>query len=163
MINSAILMIERVYENKKSASLRYIGDWHSFLFLLDFYRNKVILGNCPLLMLMKLKDAGRIHRDGGDRYGKCVIDWTRNVNGSGFVESKLPALNGQWRNVQAETLHGRTCGEHSVRKKRHKKGLLQPLLFVSLFDGYKRKREKRWDHRASWRTSSEKKQDAFRA
>ncbi|WP_196231688.1 winged helix-turn-helix domain-containing protein [Ruminococcus albus] len=24
--------------------------------------------------IKKLKDAGRIHRDGGDRYGKWVID-----------------------------------------------------------------------------------------
>lgn len=36
MINSAILMIESVYENKKSASLRYIGDWHSFFDSIGF-------------------------------------------------------------------------------------------------------------------------------
>ncbi len=57
MINSAILLIERVYENKKSASLRY---WRLTLFyvLLDYYRNKVTFGNCPLLMLTKVKNGG---------------------------------------------------------------------------------------------------------
>lgn len=56
MINSVILMIEKVYESKKSAGLRYMEIDTLFLFLLDFYRNKVILGNCPLLMIMKISD-----------------------------------------------------------------------------------------------------------
>ena len=51
-------MIEMIYENKKSAGLRYMEI--DTLFLLDFYRNKVILGNCPLLMIMKVKDGGII-------------------------------------------------------------------------------------------------------
>lgn len=42
-----------------SIILCVIGDRYSFLFLLDFYRNKVILGNCQLLMLMKLKKSGK--------------------------------------------------------------------------------------------------------
>ena len=60
VIYYAILMIGRVYANKKSAGLRFLEIDTLFCFLLDFYRNKVILGNCPLLMFMNAENCAII-------------------------------------------------------------------------------------------------------